>query len=158
MKNYYTIFGVNKNATSKEIEQAYNNYKTTGRVTMDIDKIYNILSDYHSRIKYDEYLKNISKLSFIKIPFFGYDFDETYVESFTRYEKKRYFIDENRYLIYEKSITGGKINKKYYIENNGNLEQMSDESIKKIKEEYMNKNTATSPLLKDSTHNKVLPK
>jgi curved DNA-binding protein CbpA len=158
MKNYYTIFGVNKNATSKEINEIYNNYKSTNKLTVELDKIYNILSDYHNRRKYDEYLENINKLLFIKIPFFGYDFDEKYTTSFSKYEKKRYHIDGNKYLIYEKSNIKGIINKKYYIENNGKIEQLSDDSIRKIKEEYLTKNISSSPLLKETTHNKVLPK
>ena len=158
MKNYYTIFGVNKNASSKEIEQIYNNYKMSNVLTMELEYIYNILSDYHSRRKYDSYLENINKLLFIKIPFFGYDFDEKYIESYKRAEKKRYHIDGNKYLIYEKLNINGKINKKYYIENNGKIEQLSNESIQKIKDEYLNMNNCSSPLLKDSTHNKVLPK
>ena len=154
MKNYYTIFGVNKNASSKEIDQVYTKYKSDGNLTKELQNIYNILSDYHSRRRYDDTLKYLK----IKIPFFGYDFDEKYVETYSKYEKKRYHIDTNRYLIYEKSNLSGKITKKYYIENNGNIEQLSDESIQKIKEEYVNKNSSSPRLLKDSTHNKVLPK
>ena len=154
MKNYYKIFGVDKNASSKEIERIYNNYKSSGKLTVELQNIYNILSEYHSRRKYDDTLRFLT----IKIPFFGYDFDEKYVETYTTYEKKRYYIDTNRYLIYEKSTANGKINKKYYIENNGKIEQLSDESIQKIKEEYLNKNTSSSHSLKDSTHNKVLQK
>jgi len=154
MKNYYTIFGVNKNASSKEIDQVYTKYKSDGNLTKELQNIYNILSDYHSRRRYDDTLKYLK----IKIPFFGYDFDEKYVETYSTYEKKRYYIDTNRYLIYEKSNVSGKITKKYYIENNGNIEQLSDESIQKIKEEYVNKNGSSPRLLKDSTHNKVLPK
>jgi curved DNA-binding protein CbpA len=154
MKNYYTIFGVNKNASSKEIDQVYTKYKSDGNLTKELQNIYNILSDYHSRRRYDDTLKYLK----IKIPFFGYDFDEKYVETYSTYEKKRYYIDTNRYLIYEKSNVSGKITKKYYIENNGKIEQLSDESIQKIKEEYVNKNSSSPRLLKDSTHNKVLPK
>jgi curved DNA-binding protein CbpA len=158
MKNYYTIFGVSKNATSKEINEIYNNYKSTNQLTVELDKIYNILSDYHSRRNYDSYIEKTNKLLFIKIPFFGYDFDEKYIKSFSKYEKKRYHIDGNRYLIYEKSIIEGNINKKYYIENNGKIELLSEDNIKKIKEEFLTKNTSSSPLLKETTHNKVLPK
>lgn len=158
MKNYYTIFGVSKNTTSNEIDKIYDIYKSSGQLTVELEQIYNVLSDYHSRRKYDTYLEKTNKLLFIKIPFFGYDFDEKYIESYKQFEKKRFHIDGNRYLIYEKSNVEGKINKKYYIENNGKIDQLSDESIKKIKEEFLSKNTASSPLLKDSTHNKVLPK
>jgi hypothetical protein len=154
MKNYYTKFGIDRNATSKEIEQKYNKYVSDGNLTTELKNIYEILSDYHSRRKYDNTLNFLK----INIPFFGYDFDERYVETYKSYEKKRYHIDTNRYLIYEKSNINGKVIKKYYIENDGILEQLSDESIKKIKEEYMNKNTSSPHSLKDSTHNKVLPK
>jgi curved DNA-binding protein CbpA len=154
MKNYYTIFGVNKKASSKEIDQIYNKYKTDGKLTIELQHIYNILSDYHSRRNYDDTLNFLR----INIPFFGYDFDEKYIETYKSFEKKRYHIDTNRYLIYEKSNVNGKIIKKYYIETDGNIQQLSEDSIKKIKEEYMNKNTSSPHLLKDSTHNKVLPK
>jgi hypothetical protein len=154
MKNYYKIFGVDKNASSKEIDQIYSKYKSDGKLTIELQNIYNILSDYHSRRKYDDTINFLK----IKIPFFGYDFDEKYVETFTTYEKKRYYIDGNRYLIYEKSNHNGKVIKKYYIENNGKIEKLSDESIQQIKEEYMNKNSSSPNLLKDTTHNKVLPK
>lgn len=154
MKNYYTKFGIDKNATSKEIEQKYNNYKLSGNLTTELKNIYDTLSDYHSRRKYDDTLNFLK----INIPFFGYDFDERYVETYKSYEKKRYHIDTNRYLICEKSNINGKVIKKYYIENDGKIQQLSDESIKKLKEEYMNKNTSSPLSLKDSTHNKVLPK
>lgn len=154
MKNYYTKFGIDRNATSKEIEQKYNKYVSDGNLTTELKNIYEILSDYHSRRKYDNTLNFLK----INIPFFGYDFDEKYVETYKSYEKKRYYIDTNRYLIYEKSNLNGKIIKKYYIEDDGKIQQLSEESIKKIKEEYMNKNTSSPHLLKDSTHNKVLPK
>jgi curved DNA-binding protein CbpA len=158
MKNYYKIFGISKNATSKEIDQIYNSYKLSGKLTVELEQIYNILSDYHSRRKYDETYETMKKLTIFKIPFFGYDFDEKYTQTYNMFEKKRYYIDKNRFLIYEKSNIDGKINKKYYIENNGKIEQLSDESIRKIKEEYINKSGSSSPLLKDTTHNKVLPK
>ena len=157
MKTYYEIFGVKKDATSKEIEQVFNHYKSTNSITVELSNIYNILSDYHSRRKYDENLEKRQKLFSIKIPFFGYDFDEKYVQSYASYEKKRFFIDKNRYLIYEKHNKNGHTYKKYYVENNGKIEELSDESIKKIKEEYLEKNSPTN-LLKDSPRYRVLPK
>ena len=154
MKNYYTKFGIDKNATSKEIEQQYNKYKLRGNLTPELKNIYDTLSDYHSRRKYDDTLNFLR----INIPFFGYDFDERYVKTYKSFEKKRYHIDANRFLIYEKSNLNGKIIKKYYIENDGIVQELSDESIKKIKEEYINKITSSPHSLKDLTHNKVLPK
>jgi len=158
MKNYYEIFGVKNNATTKEINEMYEKYKLSNSLTVELDKIYNILNDYHSRRKYDDKLQNLKKLLYIKVPFFGYDFDEKYTHSFSTYEKKRYHIEKNKYLIYEKSYDNGKINKKYYIENNGKKELLSEESIKKLKEEYLEKSSPTPNLLKDTTSNRVLPK
>ena len=109
MKNYYTKFGIDKNATSKEIKQQYNKYVSDGNLTTELKNIYEILSDYHSRRKYDDTL-NLLK---INIPFFGYDFDERYVETYKSFEKKRYYIDTNRFLIYEKSNINGKIVKTF---------------------------------------------
>jgi len=158
MKNYYEIFGVKKDATTKEINEMYNKYKSNGNLTVELDRIYNILNEYHSRRKYDDSLQHLNTLSFIKIPFFGYDFDEKYIKSYSTYEKKRYHIEKNKYLIYEKHYDNGKINKKYYVEDNGKVELLSDESIRKLKEVYFEKNSPSPNLLKETATNRVLPK
>ena len=112
--------------------------------------------DYHLRKKYDESIKK-NILSFIKIPFFGYDFDEKYVKEYSSLEQKRYLIDSNKFLIYEKENINGKIIKNYYIEHNGKKELISEEKIRKLKEEYYEKSSSPR-LLKDSSLNKVLSK
>lgn len=156
MKNYYQILGVKINASSKEIETEYLKLKVSNQITSKIQYIYNILSDYHLRKKYDESIKK-NILSYIKIPFFGYDFDEKYVKEYSSLEQKRYLIENNKFLIYEKENINGKIIKSYYIEQDGKKELISDEKIKKLKEEYYEK-SASPRLLKDSSLNKVLSK
>jgi len=156
MKNYYQILGVKIDASSKEIDIEYQKLKSANQLTPKIQNIYNILSDYHLRKNYDESIKK-NILSFIKIPFFGYDFDEKYVKEYSSLEQKRYLIENNKFLIYEKENINGKIHKNYYIEHNGKKELISDEKIKKLKEEYYEKNSSPR-LLKDSSLNKVLSK
>jgi DnaJ-class molecular chaperone len=152
MKNYYQIMGINKNATTEEIKQTYNKIKMSNQLTVDIHAGYHILNDKTKRKIYDELCDKIKSLSKYKVPFFGYDFDEKYTHSF---EQKRYLIDNNRYLIYEKENNNGTIIKNYYIEDNGKLNILSENDIKKIKKEYYEQK---SLLLKDSLLNKVLPK
>ena len=75
-----------------------------------------------------------------------------------QYEKKKYYIEDGMYLIYEKKVIDGKINKSYYIEIDGKIKLISEEKLNKIKNEYYNQKQINSELLKDSSHNKVLPK
>jgi len=152
MKDYYQIIGVKRDATQEEIEVAYNKIKKSNQLTSEIYNIFNVLNNGVKRKKYDELYKKIQSLSSCNIPFFGYDFDEKYVNSF---EYKRYLINNDRYLIYEKENKDGQITKNYYIEHNGKLELLSENKIKKLKEEYYEQK---SHLLKDSLLNKVLPK
>ena len=156
MKNYYQVLGIKINASSKEIDTEYLKLKSSNQVTSEIQTIYNTLSNYHLRKKYDESIKK-NILSFIKIPFFGYDFDEKYVKEYSSLEQKRYLIDSNKFLIYEKENINGKIIKNYYIEHNGKKELISEEKIRKLKEEYYEKSSSPR-LLKDSSLNKVLSK
>jgi len=153
MKDYYKVFKVNKNANLKEITESYNKLKNSNQISYEINKMYDILSNKNKREKYDELLEKHNKLLIIKIPFFGYDFDEKY----TTYEKKKYLIDNNMYLISEKSNVNGKVDKKYYVEIDGKTKLLSEEIINKLKNEYYKKHE-NSELLKDSTPNKVLPK
>jgi DnaJ-class molecular chaperone len=152
MKDYYQILGVNKSATTEEIDNTFNKIKKMNQLTTEINNVYHILNDKTKRKIYDELYNKIKSLSSFKIPFFGYDFDEKYISSF---EQKRYLIDDNRYLIYEKENKNGNIIKNYYIEHNGKLEVLSENNIKKLKQEYYERK---SLLLKDSLLNKVLPK
>ena len=160
MKDYYQIFKINRNASIKEITNSYNKFVLDNQLSIEIQHIYNILCDSDKRQQYDDLLNKYNKLIDIKIPFFGYDFDEKYVQSYKniQYEKKRYYIDSGIYLIYEKKIIDGKIDKTYYIEINGKLKLLSEDKINKLKNEYYNKKQVNSELLKDTTHNKVLPK
>jgi curved DNA-binding protein CbpA len=130
-----------------------NKLKKNNQLSIEINKMYDILSNNAKREKYDELLEKHNKLLLIKIPFFGYDFDEKY----TTYEKKKYLIDNNIYLISEKNIVNGRVDKKYYIEIEGKTKLLSEEIINKLKNEYYKKQE-NSELLKDSTPNKVLPK
>jgi curved DNA-binding protein CbpA len=167
MKDYYQIFGVNRNATYVEIEEHYNKIKKSNQLTLEMYNIYHILNNPLKREKYNELFDKIQSLSSLKIPFFAYDFDEKYTRNFIQ---KRYPIDNNRYLIYDKENRNGKIIKNYFIEVNGKLSVLSENTIKKLKEEYYEKKSQEqksqeqkSPesktfLLKDYLINTVLQK
>ena len=160
MRDYYKIFKVSKNANIKEITNSYNKFKMNNQLSVDIQTMYDILSNVDTRKKYDELINKYNTLKNINIPFFGYDFDELYIKSYTniQYEKKKYYIEDGMYLIYEKKVIDGKINKSYYIEIDGKIKLISEEKLNKIKNEYYNQKQINSELLKDSSHNKVLPK
>lgn len=132
MKDYYQIFGIKKDATQNEIYLIFDKLKKSNQLTIEKYNIYHILNNPIKRKKYDELYQKIKALSLFKIPFFGYDFDETYVNT---YEQKRYLIND-RYLIYEKENRNGTIIKNYYIEHNGKLEIIPENKIQKLKEEY----------------------
>jgi len=155
MKNYYQIFKVNRNSTQDEIRNMYNNYKKSNQLTVEIYNIYNILNNPTKREKYNELYDKIESLSSFKIPFFAYDFDESYTHTFVQ---KRYPIDNNRFLIYERENNNGKITKNYYIEFDGKLTILSENKIKKLKEEYYeqkSQESKSSPELKRSTDSKT---
>jgi len=152
MKDYYQIIGIKRDASQEEIDFLYQKYKKTNQLTSEVYNIFAVLNNTIKRKKYDELIKKIQALSSCNIPFFGYDFDEKYVNTF---EQKRYLINNDKYLIYEKECRNGQIIKSYYIEYNGKLELLSENKIKKLKEEYYEQK---SHLLKDSPLNKVLPK
>ena len=127
MNNYYQILGVDKNATNQDIEYMYTLLKKSNHIDDKKAEAYAILSDYHKRRKYDDLLEKKNRFSLFKIPFFGYDFDESYVYKYSlsdnnkkietnSEENKKYKIDENKYLIYEKKNLNGVITKNYYIE------------------------------------------
>ena len=160
MRDYYKIFKVSKNANIKEITNSYNKFKMNNQLSVDIQTMYDILSNVDTRKKYDELINKYNTLKNINRPFFGYDFDELYIKSYTniQYEKKKYYIEDGMYLIYEKKVIDGKINKSYYIEIDGKIKLISEEKLNKIKNEYYNQKQINSELLKDSSHNKVLPK
>lgn len=162
MKDYYQIFGVNRNTTQEEIDSIFNNLKKSNQLTVELYNIYHVLSSNIKRKKYNELFDKIKSLTTFKIPFFGYDFDEKYTYSL---EQKRYSIDNNRYLICDKENRNGKIIKNYYVEQNGKLTNLSEHAIKKLKDEYYQQKTQEqksseqkSPLLKDSLLNIVLQK
>jgi len=162
MKNYYKILGVNKLSTNQEIKDRYLLLKNTNNLTDIITDAYNILNDYHSRRKFDELLEKYSKYSIFNISFFGYDFDErnkinsSNVSTETNGEIKRYKIDNNRYLLYEKRNENGVIIKKFYIEINGKTDLIPDNKINELKNEYYESHK--KELLKDKYINKVLTK
>jgi len=168
MNNYYQILGINKNATNQEIEYQYTILKKSNHLDEKKLEAYAILSDYAKRRKYDDLLEKKSKFSLFKIPFFGYDFDERYNESYSsKYssnyslfngtqninseENKKYKIDDNKYLIFEKKNVNGLITKNYYIEFDGKREQISEETINKIKNKHYEKKSFS--LLKDKQLN-----
>jgi hypothetical protein len=172
MKDYYQIFGVSRNSTQEEIEENYNKFKKSNQLSVEIYNIYHILNNTIKRKKYNELYDKINSLSSFKIPFFAYDFDEKYICTL---EQKRYLISDGKYLIYDKETKNGKIMKNYYIEHNGKLDIISENAIKKLKEEYYTQRTQEqktqeqktqeqktseqkSPLLKETILNKVLPK
>jgi len=162
MKDYYQIFGVNRNTTQEEIDSIFNNLKKSNQLTVELYNIYHVLSSNVKRKKYNELFDKIKSLTTFKIPFFGYDFDEKYTYSL---EQKRYLIDKNRYLICDKENRNGKIIKNYYIEQNGKLTNLSENAIKKLKDEYYQQKVQEqksseqkSLLLKDSLLNIVLQK
>jgi len=151
MNNYYQILGVDKNATNQDIEYMYTLLKKSNHIDDKKAEAYAILSDYHKRRKYDELLEKKNRFSLFKIPFFGYDFDESYVYKYSlsdnnkrietnSEENKKYKIDENKYLIYEKKNLNGVITKNYYIEIDGKRELIPEAKINKIKNEYYEKN------------------
>jgi hypothetical protein len=119
------------------------------------------------REKYNELYDKIQSFTSLRIPFFAYDFDEKYTNKFIQ---KRYPINNDRYLIYEKEIINGIITKNYYIEYNGKLKIISENMIKKLKDEYYEKkiqeyklqeqksSELKTSLLKDNLINTVLPK
>ena len=162
MKNYYKILGVNKLSTNQEINDRYTLLKNTNSLNDIIMDAYNILNDYHSRRKYDELLEKYSKYSIFNISFFGYDFDErNKINSPTTStenngEIKRYKIDNNRFLLYEKKNENGIIIKKFYIEINGKTDLIPDNKINELKNEYYESHK--KELLKDKYINKVLTK
>ncbi len=160
MKTYYQILGIDKNASFDQIKEKYKNFVKNNMVNDKIEESYYILSDYTRRRKYDDLLEKKIKLSIYNIPFFGYDFDEHYVSNFkspkidntkiisSMYyfngtsnetevnEVKKYKIDDDRYLIYEKIIKNGNVVKNYYIEKDGKKEMIPEDRINKIKEDY----------------------
>ena len=151
MNNYYQILGVDKNATNQDIEYMYTLLKKSNHIDDKKAEAYAILSDYHKRRKYDELLEKKNRFSLFKIPFFGYDFDESYVYKYSlsdnnkiietnSEENKKYKIDENKYLIYEKKNLNGIIIKNYYIEIDGKRELIPESKINKIKIAYYEKN------------------
>lgn len=162
MKNYYKILGVNKLSTNQEINDRYVLLKNTNNLNDIITDAYNILNDYHSRRKYDELLEKYSKYSIFNISFFGYDFDErnkinsSTLSSENNGEIKRYKIDNNRFLLYEKRNENGVIIKKFYIEINGKTDLIPDNKINELKNEYYESHK--KELLKDKYINKVLTK
>jgi curved DNA-binding protein CbpA len=162
MKNYYKILGVNKLSTNQEINDKYILLKNTNNVNDIIIDAYNILNDYHSRRKYDELLEKYNKYSIFNISFFGYDFDErnkinsSNISSENNGEIKRYKIDNNRFLLYEKRNENGIIIKKFYIEINGKTDLIPDNKINELKNEYYESHK--KELLKDKYINKVLTK
>ena len=162
MRNYYKILGINKLSTNQEIKDRYLLLKSTNSLNDIIMDAYNILNDYHSRRKYDELLEKYIKYSIFNISFFGYDFDErNKINSSTTStenngEIKRYKIDNNRFLIYEKRNENGVIIKKFYIEINGKTDLIPDNKINELKNEYYESHK--KELLKDKYINKVLTK
>ena len=162
MKNYYKILGVNKLSTNQEINNRYILLKNTNNLNDIITDAYNILNDYHSRRKYDELLEKYNKYSIFNISFFGYDFDErnkidsSNVSTENNGEIKRYKIDNNRFLLYEKRNENGIIIKKFYIEINGKTDLIPDNKINELKNEYYESHK--KELLKDKYINKVLTK
>jgi curved DNA-binding protein CbpA len=167
MKDYYQIFGVSRNSTQEQIETNYIKIKKANQLTLELYNIYHILSNPIKREKYNELYDKIQSLSSLKIPYFAYDFDEKYTNILTY---KRYPIDNNRFLIYEKENKDGKIIKNYYIEINSKLNILSENTIKKLKEEYYQQKSPEqkspeqksielkSTLLKDYLLNTVLQK
>ena len=133
MKDYYQIFGVNRNSTQEQIETIYIKIKKSNQLTVELYNIYHILSNSTKREKYNELYDKIQSLSSLKIPYFAYDFEEKYTNSLIY---KRYPIDNNRYLIYEKENRNGNIIKNYYIETDGKLMLISENAIQKLKDEY----------------------
>ena len=162
MKNYYKILGLNKLSTNQEIKDRFLLLKNTNSLNNIIIDAYNILSDYHSRRKFDELLEKYSKYSIFNISFFGYDFDErnkinsSNVSTENNGEIKRYKIDNNRFLLYEKRNENGVIIKKFYIEINGKTDLIPDNKINELKNEYYESHK--KELLKDKYINKVLTK
>ena len=131
MKTYYEYLNISKNASMKEIEVAYNIIKSHNKNNIQIDKAYETLIDYHKRKQYDELLTintSTNNSSYTNLLF-----NELYTKS---NERKRYLINDNLYLIYEKQNINGEIIKKYYIEKDGHIELLSNEKLLKLKKIY----------------------
>jgi DnaJ-class molecular chaperone len=156
MINYYKILGVNKLCKNEEIEKRFLDIKKSLLLNDSILEAYNILKDYHSRRKYDELLEKKSRYSIFNIPFFGYDFDEQIKNNEMNIIIKKYKIEENKYLIYEKKNIDGNLIKTYYIEINGKTEIIPEKTILELKNEYYEKHKRDP--LKDKYINRVLTK
>ena len=64
MNNYYQILGVDKSATTQDIEYKYALLKNSHHIDDKKAEAYAILSDYHKRRKYDELLEKKNKEDF----------------------------------------------------------------------------------------------
>ena len=159
MNNYYQILGVDKSATTQDIEYKYALLRNSHHIDDKKAEAYAILSDYHKRRKYDELLEKKNRFSLFKIPFFGYDFDENYVYKYSVYdnnkkietnseENKKYKVDDKTYLIYEKKNLNGVVTKNYYIEIDGKRELIPEDKINKMKNAHYEKK---SSFLKNTT-------
>ena len=155
MKDYYQIFGVNRNSTQEEIDIIFNKIKKLNQLTIEMYNIYHVLSNTTKREKYNELYDKIQSLSSLKIPFFGYDFDEKYTNLLTH---KKYLIDNNKYLIYDKETRNGKTIKNYYIEIDGKLSLLSENTIRKLKEEYHEKKTQEQKSQEQKSQEQKSPK
>ena len=112
MNNYYQIMGIHNLASTDEIKEKYKNLKTNNLINDKINEAYYVLSDYHRRRSYDELLEKKGKLSIFNIPFFGYDFDEKYVDKYINDESSPYFIEKNA-----KSVLRSELSTKALITN-----------------------------------------
>ena len=166
MSNYYDILGIKRTATMDEINTKYHNLVENNKINKKIDEAFYVLNDYHRRRKYDSLLEKRSIFSMFKIPFFGYDFDEKYVQNYNNNkvvvnssygEIKRYKIDDKKYIIYEKKNINGIVDKLYYLEIDGVRESISKDKIDQIKKDYYKNSEKLSEtstkLLKDKSIN-----
>ena len=114
MKDYYQIFGVNRNSTQEEIDIIFNKIKKLNQLTIEMYNIYHVLSNTTKREKYNE--------------------------------------------LYDKETRNGKTIKNYYIEIDGKLSLLSENTIRKLKEEYHEKKTQEQKSQEQKSQEQKSPK
>ncbi|MCS7165874.1 MAG: DnaJ domain-containing protein [Candidatus Calescibacterium sp.] len=99
MKDYYSILGVSRNATEKELKEAYrrlvrkyhpdlnpSNREESEKIFREINEAYEVLSDPEKRKLYDKYGENWKNM--YEAMKKGYDPEKFYQQGYTTYQSK----------------------------------------------------------------------